>query len=562
MTEVESPKVVSNFIRDIINKDLESGKHKGIITRFPPEPNGYLHIGHAKSIFLNFSLAKEYGGICHLRFDDTNPSKEEQEFVDSIINDVKWLGFDWQDKLFFASDYFDEMYRFATELIKNGKAYVCSLSAEETRDYRGTLTKPGRNSPYRERSVEENIKLFEGMKVGEFDEGAHVLRAKIDMASPNMNMRDPAIYRILKRSHHRSADKWNIYPMYDFAHCLEDALEKITHSICTLEFEDHRPLYDWVLDNITIDCHPQQIEFARLELTYCVLSKRKLSELVSKGYVTSWDDPRMPTLAGMRRRGFTSEAICRFCESVGVAKANSVVDIAQFHFFVRDDLNKRANRVMAVLDPIKVIITNYPEGKTEMLDAVNNPEDPNAGERQIPFSREIYVERADFREEANSKYRRLAPGKEVRLQHAYYVTCNDFVKDEQGEVVEIHCSYDPETRGGWSEDGRKVKGTIHWVSCEHAIDADVRLYDHLFKVPNPNKYPEGEDYQYNLNEDSLIVLENCKLEPSLAEAKAGISYQFLRQGYYCVDEKDSSSDKIVINRTISLRDTWAKIEKS
>ncbi|MFC1770729.1 glutamine--tRNA ligase/YqeY domain fusion protein [Candidatus Margulisiibacteriota bacterium] len=460
-----------------------------------------------------------------------------------------------------ASDYFDQMYEYALELIKSGKAYVCELNAEDTRKYRGTLTKPGIDSPYRNRSIEENLELFEKMRAGELDEGSAVLRAKIDMSAPNINMRDPAIYRILKRSHHRTGDKWNIYPMYDFAHCLEDAIEKITHSLCTLEFEDHRPLYDWYLDNISIACHPQQIEFARLELTYTVLSKRKLSELVTKNYVDGWDDPRMPTLAGMKRLGYTPEAIRRFCESVGVAKANSIVDVMQLHFFVRDDLNKTATRVMAVLDPIKLIITNYPENETEIMDAVNNPEDPNSGTRQVPFTRELYIERTDFREEANKKYRRLTPGKEVRLQHAYYVTCTGFVKDENGEVGEVHCTYDPKTKGGWSEDGRKVKGTIHWVSAQHTFEAEVHLYDLLFKVPDPNKYPEDKDYQYNLNEDSLKVLKNCKLEPSLAEAKPGISYQFLRQGYYCVDEKESTQGKLVFNRTITLRDTWAKIEE-
>jgi glutaminyl-tRNA synthetase len=552
----------TNFIREIIDEDLRTGKYGGRVhTRFPPEPNGYLHSGHAKSICLNFGLAQDYGGQCNLRFDDTNPTKEEEEYVESIIEDIRWLGFDWEDRLFYASDYFDQLYEWAVKLIKDGKAYVDSLRAEEIRQYRGSLTEPGKESPYRNRSVDENLDLFERMRAGEFEDGTHVLRAKIDMASPNLNMRDPVLYRILHASHHRTGDKWCIYPMYDFAHGQSDSVEGITHSICTLEFEDHRPLYDWFLAELDI-YHPQQIEFARLFLSHTILSKRKLIQLVEGGYVSGWDDPRMPTLSGLRRRGYTPQAIQNFCERVGVAKTNSVISIGLLDHAIREDMNQRAPRVMAVLRPLKLVIDNYPEDQVEELEADNNPEDPGMGSRVIPFSRVLYVERDDFREDAPKKWFRLAPGREVRLKHAYYVTCTEIVKDEKsGEVVELHCTYDPETRGGWSEDGRKVRGTLHWVSAPHAIKAEVRLYDHLFVKEDPSQVEDGSDFTANLNPNSLETLTSCQVEPSLASAMPGSRYQFLRLGYFCVDP-DSSHDTLVFNRTVSLRDTWAKIEKA
>ncbi|RMF58412.1 MAG: glutamine--tRNA ligase/YqeY domain fusion protein [Calditrichaeota bacterium] len=551
----------SNFIRNIIDEDLETGRYKKVHTRFPPEPNGYLHIGHAKSICLNFGLAEDYGGLCNLRFDDTNPVKEEVEYVESIKRDIKWLGYDWGDRLYYASDYFDQLYVWAIKLIKDGKAYVDDLSPEEIRAYRGTLTEPGKESPYRNRSVEENLELFERMRKGEFKEGEKVLRAKIDMASPNINMRDPVMYRIIHATHHRTGDKWCIYPTYDWAHGQSDSIEGITHSICTLEFEDHRPLYDWFIEQLGIH-HPRQIEFARLNLSYTVMSKRKLQELVKGGYVSGWDDPRMPTLAGLRRRGYTPESIRDFCERIGVAKADSMVDIALLEHCLREDLNKRAPRAMVVMDPLRVVIENYPDDKTEELEAVNNPEDPSMGTRKIPFSKVLYIEKNDFREDPPKKFFRLAPGKEVRLMHAYYITCVDVVKDEKtGEVVELRCTYDPETRGGWSKDGRKVKGTLHWVSAEHSIPAEVRLYDHLFTRENPDDPREGKDFKEFLNPDSLKVLKNCRVEPSLANAKPGDHFQFLRHGYFVVDNRDSTPDHLVFNRTVSLKDTWSKIEK-
>lgn len=552
---------MTDFIRDIIEEDLRTGKYGGRVhTRFPPEPNGYLHIGHAKSICLNFGIAADYGGLCNLRFDDTNPTKEEAEYVESIKEDVRWLGFDWEDREFYASDYFEQLYEYAVQLIRKGKAYVCDLSAEEIREYRGTLTKPGRDSPYRNRSVAENLDLFERMRAGEFEEGSRVLRAKIDMASPNMNMRDPVMYRILYATHHRTGDKWCIYPTYDWAHGLCDSIEGITHSICTLEFEDHRPLYDWFLDQLGV-YHPQQIEFARLNLSYTVLSKRKLKKLVDQGVVTGWDDPRMPTISGLRRRGYTPEAIRDFCNRIGVAKADSIVDIALLEHCLREDLNKRAPRVMAVLRPLRVVIDNYPENQVEWLDAVNNPEDPSMGTRKLPFSRVLYIERDDFREDPPKKWFRLAPGREVRLKHAYFITCVRVIKDEEiGEVIELHCTYDPETRGGAAPDGRKVKGTLHWVSAAHALEAEVRLYDRLFTKANPDDVPDGFDFTVNLNPNSLETLTECRVEPSLAGAEIGSRYQFLRLGYFCVDP-DSSAGKLVFNRTVSLRDTWAKIEK-
>lgn len=548
---------VSNFIRTIIDRDLESGKHKSIKTRFPPEPNGYLHIGHAKSICLNFGLARDYGGICHLRFDDTNPIKEDVEYVDSIMEDVRWLGFDWQDKLFYASDYFDQLYEYAEILIKEGKAYVCDLCQEEIRQHRGTLTVPGKDSPYRNRSVEENLDLFRRMRDGEFEEGAKSLRAKIDMASPNLNMRDPVIYRIKKAEHHRTGNKWLIYPMYDYTHCISDALEGITHSICTLEFEDHRPLYDWFLDQLPVPCHPQQIEFARLNLSHTMMSKRRLLELVQNKVVNGWDDPRMPTLAGLRRRGFSPEAIREFADRIGVAKANSVVDFELLQFCVREDLNKHANRVMAVLDPVRLTIENYPEGKVEELEADNNPEDPSAGMRLIPFSRNLYIERDDFSENPPKGWFRMSPGKEIRLKHAYYVTCKEVVRDAQGRISELVCTYDPLSRGGGTADGRKVKGTIHWVSAEHSIPAELRLYDQLFTIADFNDMEEGKDYTDYLNPDSLVVNRICRLEPSLGNAKAGERYQFMRQGYFSVDP-DSGPDGLVFNRIVTLKDSWAR----
>ena len=550
----------SDFIREIINEDLRTGKYAGRVhTRFPPEPNGYLHIGHAKSICLNFGVAEEYGGMCNLRFDDTNPTKEEVEYVESIQEDVRWLGFNWDDRLFYASDYFEQLFGFAVQLIKRGKAYVCDLSPDEIREYRGTLTQPGKNSPYRDRSIEENLDLFTRMRAGEFEEGSRTLRAKIDMASPNIIMRDPVLYRILKASHHRSGDKWCIYPMYDFTHCLSDSLEGITHSLCTLEFENNRALYDWVLEQLEV-YHPQQIEFARLNLSYTVLSKRKLLQLVQEGQVSGWDDPRMPTLSGLRRRGFTPEAIRAFCDRIGVAKANSNIDITLLEYFIRQDLNQRARRVMGVLRPLKVVIQNYPEGKDEELEAVNNPEDPGMGLRKVPFSRVLYIERDDFREDPPDKFFRLAPGREVRLRYAYFIKCVGLVKDENtGEVTELLCTYDPATRGGDAPDGRRVKATIHWVSAAHALQAETRLYDRLFKKENPDEAEDG-DFKSNLNQNSLEVLADTYVEPSLSGAQPGSIFQFERLGYFCVDPLDSSGDRLVFNRTVTLRDTWAKIE--
>jgi len=550
----------TDFIREIIDEDLEVNKNEGrVATRFPPEPNGYLHIGHAKSVCLNFGIAEQYGGTCNLRFDDTDPSGESMEYVESIKSDVRWLGFDWSDRLFYASDYFEQLYQYAVQLIKDGKAYVCSLDPEEIREYRGTLTNPGKDSPYRARSVEENLDLFKRMRAGEFEEGTHVLRAKIDMASPNMNMRDPTIYRIKKIPHYRTGDTWCIYPMYDFTHCLSDSIEGITHSICTLEFENNRPLYDWVLDQLKV-YHPQQIEFARLNLSYTVLSKRKLVELVEKGHVTGWDDPRMPTLAGLRRRGYTPEAIQHFCERIGVAKRDSIVDIELLEHCIREDLNQGAPRVMAVLRPLRLVIDNYPEGNVEKLDAPYHPQNPDMGSREVPFSRVLCIERDDFREDPPKKFFRLAPGREVRLRYAYYVTCTEVVKDEQtGEVVEVHCTYDPKTRGGWSPDGRKVKGTIHWVSVAHSLPAEVRLYDRLFQVGNPSG-EKDRDFMRYLNPNSLETLTSCRAEPSLGSAAPGSRYQFERLGYFCVDPVDSSDRCPVFNRTITLRDSWAKIE--
>jgi glutaminyl-tRNA synthetase len=554
-TTVSSP---SDFIREIVAADNKSNKHGGrVVTRFPPEPNGYLHIGHAKSICLNFGIALENKGVCHLRFDDTNPTKEDVEYVESIQSDVRWLGFDWQDKKFYASDYFEQLYQYAIQLIKEGKAYVDSLSAEETRTHRGTLTEAGKASPYRNRSVEENLDLFTRMRAGEFAEGQHTLRAKIDMASPNINMRDPVMYRILKAEHHRTGNKWCIYPMYDYAHCVSDAIERITHSICTLEFEDHRPLYDWFLDELRTPDHPQQIEFARLNLTYTMMSKRKLLQLVKDKYVRGWDDPRMPTIQGLRRRGYTPESLRSFCERIGVAKRNSTVEVAMLEHEIREDLNKRAPRVMAVLRPLKVVIDNFPGEQVEELDAINNPEDPSAGSRKIPFSREVYIERDDFMEDPPKKFFRLAPGREVRLRYAYIIKCERVVKNDQGEVVELHCTYGPETRSGGSAEGRKVKATIHWVSAAHALPAEVRLYDHLFTVPDPGA---AEDFTTILNSNSLEVLTSCRVEPSIAEAEAGSRYQFERQGYFCVDP-DSAPGALVFNRTVTLKDAWAKIEK-
>ncbi len=545
----------SNFIRDIIDDDLRTGRYGGRVhTRFPPEPNGYLHIGHAKSICLNFGLAEDYGGKCNLRFDDTNPQKEEVEYVESIMEDVRWLGFDWEDRLFYASDYFDQLYRWAVQLIEAGKAYVDHLTADEIREYRGTLTEPGKESPYRNRPVEENLALFEQMKNGELPDGACVLRAKIDMASPNLNLRDPVMVRILHAEHHRTGDKWCIYPMYDWAHGQSDSIEGITHSICTLEFEDHRPLYDWFLEQLGI-YQPQQIEFARLNLTYTVLSKRRLIQLVQEGHVSGWDDPRMPTISGLRRRGYTPEAVRDFCDRIGVAKSNSVVEIELLEHCLRQDLNRRAPRVMGVLKPLRVVLTNYPEDQAEELEAVNNPEDPAMGVRQVPFSRVLYIEQDDFMEDPPKQFYRLAPGREVRLRYAYFITCVDVVKDENGQVVELHCTYDPETRGGDAPDGRKVKATLHWVSSAHALEAEVRLYDHLFTVPDPG----GDDLLAQINPGSLETLTACRVEPGLAGAAPGSRYQFERQGYFCVDP-DSAGGKLVFNRTVPLRDTWAKLQ--
>jgi len=559
---MENPKAASNFIKEIISQDLETAKNDTRVhTRFPPEPNGYLHIGHAKSICLNFGIAADYKGLCNLRFDDTNPSKEDVEYVDSIKEDIGWLGFDWGSRLFYSSDYFEQLYQYAEELIKKDKAYVCNLDSAEIREYRGTLTEPGKNSPYRNRSVEENLDLFRRMRRGEFEDGSRVLRAKIDMASPNLNMRDPALYRIRRMRHHRTGNEWCIYPMYDFAHCLSDSIEGITHSICTLEFENNRPLYDWILNALGV-YHPRQIEFARLNLSHSVLSKRRLLELVREGYVSGWDDPRMPTISGLRRRGYTPESIRGFCEHIGVAKANSIVDMVVLENSIRQELNKTAPRVMAVLRPLKVVIVNYPEGKEEETEAINNPEDAGMGTRKIPFSRILYIERDDFRQDPPKKFFRLAPGREVRLRYAYFITCVDVIKDENtGEVIELHCTYDPATKGGDSPDGRKVKGTLHWVSALQTIEAQVRLYDHLFLSRNPDDAEEGKDYKSNLNPNSLEILESCRLEPSLKSATLG-SYQFERQGYFCIDTADSSEGKLVFNRIVSLRDSWAKIEKA
>jgi glutaminyl-tRNA synthetase len=552
-----------DFIRQIVADDIKSGKHDARInTRFPPEPNGYLHIGHAKSICLNFGIALENpGGLCNLRFDDTNPTKEEEEYVASIKEDVRWLGFDWEDREYYASDYFDQLYQWAVRLIEKGKAYVCDLNGEEIREYRGTLTAPGRDSPYRERPVEESLDLFERMRAGEFPDGSRTLRAKIEMASPNLNLRDPVMYRVLHATHHRTGDKWCIYPMYDFTHGQSDSIEQITHSICTLEFENHRPLYDWFLDELEI-YHPRQIEFARLNLTYTVMSKRKLLRLVEEGLVGGWDDPRIPTIGGLRRRGYTPEAIRNFCERISVAKFNSTIDVALLEHCLREDLNKRANRVMGVLRPLKVVIENYPEDQVDELDAVNNPEDESAGTRKVPFSRELYIERDDFMENPPKKFFRLGPGREVRFRYAYFVTCTDVIKDEKtGEVVELRCTYDPATRGGSAPDGRKVKGTIHWVSARHAVKAEVRLYDHLFNTESPEETEEGADFTDNLNPNSLETLTDCLVEPSLAGAEPPGRVQFERLGYFCVDP-DSSPEKLVFNRTVSLRDTWAKVQKA
>ena len=550
-----------NFIRAIIREDLKTNKYQGRVhTRFPPEPNGYLHIGHAKSICLNFGLAKEFGGKTNLRYDDTNPAKEDVEYVESIEADVRWLGFDWEGRKYYASDYFSRLYNYAVQLINLGKAYVCDLSPEEIRKYRGTLTEPGKNSPYRDRSVEENLNLFQRMHDGEFAEGSRVLRAKIDMSSPNLNMRDPAIYRIKKVEHHRTGGDWCIYPMYDYAHCISDSIEGITHSICTLEFEDHRPLYDWFLDQLGI-YHPQQIEFARLNLSYTVLSKRKLLQLVTEKHVSGWDDPRMPTIAGIRRRGYTPESIRTFAEIIGVAKRDSMVDIQLLEHCLREDLNMRAPRRMAVLSPLRVIIDDYPEGQVEELDAINNPEDPSMGTRKVPFSKEIYIEQDDFREEPPKQFHRLSPGQEVRLRYAYFITCTGVEKNEQGEITALHCSYDPSSRGGGTPDGRKVKGTIQWISAQHAVDATVRLYDYLFTKPDPLATGEEESFLSFLNPASLQLLEHCKLEPELAKAMPGDQFQFERSGYFIADCVDSKAGAPVFNRTVSLRDTWAKIEK-
>jgi glutaminyl-tRNA synthetase len=568
--DAEETSAPHDFVREIITEDLKHNKNDGRVhTRFPPEPNGYLHIGHAKSICLNFGIAEEYGGLCNLRFDDTNPAKEEVEYTESIMEDVRWLGFDWADRLFYASDYFEQLYRWAVELVRKGKAYVCDLTADEIREHRGTLTQPGKESPYRSRTVEENLDLFERMRAGEFPDGSKTLRAKIDMASPNLNMRDPVMYRILRATHHRTGDKWCIYPMYDWAHGQSDSIEGITHSICTLEFEDHRPLYDWFLDQLGVH-HPQQIEFARLNLSHTIVSKRRLLKLVQEGVVSGWDDPRMPTISGMRRRGYTPEAIRAFADRVGVAKKENVIELSFLEHCVREDSNKRAPRVMGVLRPLKVVIQNYPEDRVEELEAVNNPEDPSMGTRKVPFSRVLYIEQDDFREDPPKKFYRLAPGREVRLRYAYFIKCIDVVKDDKtGEVTELVCTYDPETRGGDAPDGRKVKATLHWVSAVHAIEAEVRLYDNLFTVPDPMDFGElsraderdGRSFMDCLSQSSLEVLTSCRLEPSLRGARPGYRCQFERLGYFCVDEKDSKPERLVFNRTVTLRDEWAKVQK-
>jgi len=558
----EDGKPSLDFIRAIVTEDVGNGKNGGQVhTRFPPEPNGYLHIGHAKAICLDFGIAHDFGGLCNLRFDDTNPTKEEVEYVESIEEDVRWLGFDWEDRLYYASDYFGKLYEYAEQLITTGNAYVCDLDAEAIREHRGSLTEPGKESPYRGRSVEENLDLFRRMRDGEFADGARVLRAKIDMTHPNIHMRDPVIYRIARATHHRTGDDWCIYPMYDYAHPISDAIEGITHSICTLEFEIHRPLYDWFLDNIDIDCHPQQIEFARLNLSYTVLSKRRLLRLVNEGHVNGWSDPRMPTLSGMRRRGYSPAAIRAFCTRIGATKVESVTDVALLEYCLREDLNKRAPRVMGVLNPLKVVIENYPEGAEEELEAVNNPEEPDAGHRMVPFSRELYIERDDFMEDAPRKFYRLAPGREVRLRYAYFVTCTDVVKDPAtGEVTELRCTYDPATRGGSAPDGRKVKGTLHWVSAKHAVPAEVRLYDRLFLKENPMDVEDGKDFTDYINPDCLEIRSRCFVEPALADASPNVTYQFERQGYFCADRVDSSPEHLVFNRTVALRDSWAKIK--
>ncbi|MBP1598534.1 MAG: glutaminyl-tRNA synthetase [Acidobacteria bacterium] len=551
-----------DFIRTIIGEDLKANKNDGrVATRFPPEPNGYLHIGHAKSICLNFGIAAEYGGTCNLRYDDTNPTKEEVEYVESIQEDVHWLGFDWGDRRFFASDYFERLYQYAIELIRAGKAYVDSLSAEEIRAYRGTLTEPGKDSPYRGRSVEKNLDLFQRMREGEFPDGAHVLRARIDMQSPNLNMRDPTIYRIRHASHHRTGDTWCIYPMYDFTHGLSDAIEGITHSICTLEFEDHRPLYDWFLDNLDVPCHPRQIEFARLNLNYTVMSKRKLLELVADGIVRGWDDPRMPTICGLRRRGYTPESIRSFCDRIGVAKKENVIDVALLEHAIREDLNRRARRVMCVLRPLRLVIDNYSEPGVEELEAVNNPEDPTAGTRKIPFSRELYIEHEDFSEQPPPKYHRLAPGRTVRLRYSYLITCTGLVKNERGEVTEVHCSYHPDSLNPQAADVPKAKATVHWVSAPHAVGIEARLYERLFSVEDPGAQPEGKNWKAHINPDSLVVLPGCRCEPSLAAAKLGDLFQFERLGYFCMDP-DSTPAAPVFNRTVTLKDAWARIQKA
>ena len=560
--DTESPAGGQDFIRDIIQQDLDAGRHEKIVTRFPPEPNGYLHIGHAKSICLNFGVAQEYGGRCHLRFDDTNPAKEEQEFIDAIEEDVRWLGFDWGEHLYHSSDYFQQLYQWAEHLIENGYAYVDDLSADEIREHRGTLTEPGKNSPYRDRSVEENLDFFRRMRAGEFENGAKVLRVKIDMASGNINMRDPVIYRILHERHPRTGDQWCIYPNYDFAHGQSDAIERVTHSLCTLEFEDHRPLYDWLMEHLPVPSQPHQYEFARLNLTYTILSKRKLMQLVTENHVSGWDDPRMPTISGLRRRGYPAAAIRDFAGRIGVSKSNSTIEVAMLEHCVRELLNKTAPRRMAVLRPMKVVIENYPAGEWEELTAINNPEDESAGSRQVPFSRELYIEREDFMEDPPKKFFRLAPGREVRLRYAYFVTCSDVVKDEKGEITEIRCTYDPATKGGNAPDGRKVKATLHWVSAQHAKSAEVRLYDHLFNLPNPDK--EGE-FLGNINSDSLEVLEQCALEPSLVDLReddllVDETVQFERLGYFCLD-KETTEDRLVFNRTLGLRDSWARMQK-
>lgn len=548
-----------NFIDEAVSEDLESGRYKKVLTRFPPEPNGYLHIGHAKAICIDFETAKRFNGLTNLRFDDTNPSKEETEYVHSIMEDVKWLGYDWEERLFFASDYFEQLYVYAEELIQKGLAYVCDLSVDEIREYRGTLTQPGKESPYRNRTIEENLELFRKMRAGDFPDGSKVLRAKIDMASPNLNMRDPVMYRIRREHHHRTGDAWCIYPMYDFQHPLSDAIEGISHSLCSLEYEDHRPLYNWFVENTSVPAKPRQIEFARLNLTYTVMSKRKLIELVKNGYVNGWDDPRMPTLSGLRRRGFTPASIRDFAERIGVAKTLSTVDVALLEHCIREELNLKAKRVMAVLKPIKLIIDNYPEGMSEEFDAENNPEDPQAGTRKVPFSKELYIESDDFMVNPPKGYFRMFPGGEVRLKHAYIVKCESYVENAQGNVTEVHCTYDPATRGGNAPEGKKVKGTIQWVSAAHAVDAEVRLYDRLFTIPDP-EVEEGKDYKENLNPDSLKVLTNCKVEPGIDKAGPDERFQFIRTGYFCTDSKDSKPGKPVFNRIVALKDSWAKVQ--